>query len=292
MFGKILKYDLRSIARYWWIVAVSTLGLSVLGSLAMRFAFEVTEAETSMFILSVGMIFSLFFSFMSIFGIIASIIVTQILIYLRFYKHFFTDEGYLTFTLPVSRKTLLLSKTLNAFIWTLLHVFLTVIAVIIFIAIAPPTFGGGLINTDVLFAIPDAMGLAVSELWNNIGAWSLVYGAEFILMLAISMLFSISLAHMCITIGAVVAKKLKLLAAIGIYYGVNTLLSSILPAVLFLPLFSFVEGLLEELAQAPEQVILAVIAIALLILCLIMAAATFLIYSLTLDKLERRLNLA
>ena len=42
-------------------------------------------------------------------AIIASAVVTELLVFVRFYKNFFTDEGYLTFTLPVSRKDLLLS---------------------------------------------------------------------------------------------------------------------------------------------------------------------------------------
>lgn len=289
MFSKILKHDLKSIGRFWWIIAVSTLGISVLGSLAFRFMLEIgTSNVNSAILVSLATIFSALFSMLSIFGIAASMLLTQILVYLRFYKHFFTDEGYLTFTLPVSRRQLLFSKTLNAFIWLCAHTVLMVICVLIFVTIAAPTLGESMINTNVLTAIPNAF----KAVWNVTGAWTIVYTVELLLILLLGILFSINLAHMCITIGAVVAKKMKLLAAIGIYYGVNVVLSSILPTLFYASLFSFAEGLAETLANAPEQVIFAVIALIALIICLIIAATVFVLYSITLDKLERRLNLA
>ena len=288
MFSKILKHDIKSIGRFWWIIAISTVGISILGSLALRFVLEISEANLdSTLIVTMATIFSTLFSMLSIFAIVASMLVTQILVYLRYYKHFFTDEGYLTFTLPVSRRQLLLSKTLNAFIWLCAHTVLMIVCFLIFIAIAPTAADGPLV-IDVVTSVPDIFGF----IWDGVEAWTIVYTVELLLMLILSTLFSINLAHMCITIGAVVAKKMKLLAAIGIYYGVNIVISSILPTVFYASLFSLIEGLGEILANAPEQVIFAVIAIILLIICLIMAAAVFLMYSITLDKLERRLNLA
>ena len=47
----------------------------------------------------------------------ASILTMMVLIVVNFYKTLITDEGYLTFTLPVSPTKLLLSKVLNGIIW-------------------------------------------------------------------------------------------------------------------------------------------------------------------------------
>ena len=207
MFSKILKHDVKSIGRFWWIIAISTVGISILGSLALRFVLEISEANLdSTLIVTMATIFSTLFSLLSIFAIVASMLVTQILVYLRYYKHFFTDEGYLTFTLPVSRRQLLLSKTLNAFIWLCAHTVLMIVCFFIFIAIAPTAADGPLV-IDVVTSVPDIFGF----IWDGVGAWTIVYTVELLLMLILSTLFSINLAHMCITIGAVVAKKMKLL---------------------------------------------------------------------------------
>ena len=58
----------------------------------------------------------------------------------------------------------------------------------------------------------------------------------FDMILTAVLVFSTSLVHFCITVGAVVAKKAKLLAAIGIYYLVNMGLSFVFQ---FLGLFVF-----------------------------------------------------
>jgi hypothetical protein len=288
MFNKILKHDIRSIARFWWIIAISTLGISVLGGLALRLVFEMSELGLeSIFLITVATIFSSLFSMLSIFGILASMSVTLILVYLRFYKNFFTDEGYLTFTLPVSRRQLLLSKTLSAFIWLSAHTVLIALCFFVFVIIASPASGNYFINVDMLSGIPDLF----CAIWEETGVWTLVYLLEVLIMLMLSILFAINIAQMCITIGAVVAKKHKLLAAIGIYYGLNVVISSILPTVFYIFLFSFAESIFEALANAPEQVICTVIALVMFVVCALMAAAVFLVYTITRNCLERRLDL-
>ena len=48
---------------------------------------------------------------------------------IRFYKNFFTDEGYLMFTLPVKTSDLILSKTLVAVIWRLISFLFIILSV-------------------------------------------------------------------------------------------------------------------------------------------------------------------
>ena len=40
MFGKLLKYDFKYVARIWWMLAVGVLGLSVAASLGLRYFFK------------------------------------------------------------------------------------------------------------------------------------------------------------------------------------------------------------------------------------------------------------
>lgn len=285
MLKKLLKYDMKSVWNIWWILAISVLGTSVVGAFLLRFFIANIDNE-SLALFSVLGVFLLFFI---LFGIIASIAVTQILVYMRFYKNFFTDEGYLTFTLPVSRQKLFLSKTLNALIWTALHLVLYLVCVFIFLLLAPPSAAEGVFFNPVAF---DAIGSFISNVWQNVGGWLIVYIIEGLLLVLLSYTFTVNLIHFCITMGAIVAKKLKLLAAIGIYYLVNMGLSFLIQ---FASIFGFStidNGLtILESNGSPEALRLFATALVLFILCLIVAAFSYTVYCITLGKLERKLNL-
>ncbi|MDD5887484.1 MAG: hypothetical protein PUC71_08220 [Oscillospiraceae bacterium] len=58
-------------------------------------------------------------NFIYVLAIIALMIMTFIFLVYRFYKNFFTDEGYLMLTLPTKPRHLVFSKLLNYFIWML-----------------------------------------------------------------------------------------------------------------------------------------------------------------------------
>ena len=168
MLGKLLRYDIKSILRYWWIIAISTLGAAVLGGGAMRFMIEFNKIEDPSVILSLTYISAFLLFALCIFAIVASFILTYILVFYRFYKNFFTDEGYLTFTLPVSRKKLFLSKTINALLFTTLQAIVFAVGIaIIFLFTSPKYF------VEVMGYFSD-MFLFV---WDEIGSplWEIVY---------------------------------------------------------------------------------------------------------------------
>ena len=41
MMKKLLKYDLRAIFKYWWIVALSSLGLSFIGGISLKILMQI-----------------------------------------------------------------------------------------------------------------------------------------------------------------------------------------------------------------------------------------------------------
>lgn len=104
MLKKLLNYDLRFVFKYWWIAAVTTLALSVVGSGCINIFRSDRELPGVIYATAVLAMVIIVFSF-AIFSTLA-----VIMIFARFYKNFFTDEGYLTFTLPVKRSQLLNSK--------------------------------------------------------------------------------------------------------------------------------------------------------------------------------------
>lgn len=287
MFKKVFKYDFAYIKRFWWIVVASVLGLSLLGSLVFRFVAVFDTARASavgMFLYVMGCIFLV----ACFIAIPVSFVVPQILCYVRFYKNFFTDEGYLTFTLPVSRKTLFLAKTVNTVLWSVIHAVLMLVALAIIITIAPLPNRGELLDLSVW----EEIGRFFSYAWKGLGGWLLVYIFEGILLAIAASWFTCSLIFMCITVGAVVAKKHKVLAAFGIYYGVNMASSFVIQLAVGLGLIFVVVPMVDLLGTATFHTACLAMSLTLLILLLMEITVACLFHFLSLGTLERKLNLS
>lgn len=284
MLGKILKYDFNYVRHYWWILAVSIAALSIIDSLVLRFVIGFIDSDVMFFLVFMGIMFL----FVSIIAIFASLIVTYLLVYARFYKNFFTDEGYLTFTLPVGRSKLLLSKTLNSLIWITFHLLLIIVCVLLFVTFGIPSANGGFVNTAVL----EAIGNFFVSAWETVGFWLIPCIIALIAIIEAYLLFSTSLVQLCITIGCIVAKKQKVLASIGIYYLVNMGVSFV-TSILALGFGSTaVSGMSSMLADSSVYIRGASVLTALLIVLAIILSLACVVYFMTLSRLERKLNLA
>lgn len=292
MLRKLLKYDFRSIWRIWWIAAASALVCSFLGAFALRFLLSTTDTSTeSISEIEILLTFmSGMIMFVSVLAILATVFISGLLTYWRFYKHFFSDEGYLTFTLPVSRKELLLSKTLNAMIWMVMQAVLIILCLFVFFLFSPPAEQGHFFNPVVFRSIG-----ATFVLWSeSVGGagWLVTYILAGLLILAAALVFYTSLIHFCITGGSVLAKKNKILAAIGVYYLGNMVLSfafNFVISIVTVLMSGRFEILLEALTPGAQH--FAVLLLLLMVATLVAALASVM-YCLTLGNLERKLNLA
>lgn len=136
----------------------------------------------------------------------------------RFYKRCFTDEGYLTFTLPVNQHQILLSSFLNS----VFGVFLVVLACFGAVMLAGGMFLLALNSTqeilwaDVWLSWQDVWQQLVDSFRKNIGQFALLGFSGLV-----SALSELMLLMLAVTIGALVAKKHKILAAVGGYYGIG-----------------------------------------------------------------------
>ncbi len=291
MFRKVLKYDMAAIKRYWWIVAVAVLGMSVVGSLVFRGVFYIFENESVLEdspLMIFAAIAGIVFLFICVLAIFSSVFITAVMTYLRYYRNFFTDEGYLTFTLPVSRKTLYLSKTVNAMFWSFAHLLLLVASIAIAMTIAPPPDAGRVLNPIAWETLGDTVSLA----WSANGAWLIVYVLEIILLYFCANAMSVGLVQLCITIGSIVAKKHKLLASIGIYYGINMALSMLYQAVFGCGSLFFGVSLTTLLESVTALEANAAIALIMLGVILAQLSVALVLHFTALGLLERKLNLA
>lgn len=299
MLRKLLKYDLASVGRYWWILVPSSLGVSCIGGLAFRYLIYAAEHDDqSNVLLTLFAMLALIVCFIALAG---SLVATPILVYIRFYKHLFTDEGYLTFTLPVSRRSLLLSKTLNAIIWTVGQMLLWFTCFGILLTIAGT--GSSVFSSEMsemlhefrwlMSMIGYSLNEAIGTLGETIGLhWLIIWLIEGVLIFICACIYSVCSFQFSITVGAVIAKKAKVFVGIGIQYGLSSVLSFVTQMATLIIVPALFEGL-AQLAPDPTNAEIGWIITLLLAIVLMMALALVaVLYYTTLGLLERKLNLS
>jgi hypothetical protein len=288
MLKKCLKYDFRSVFRLWWIMAVSMLGAAIVAGLGIRFFSQCAASpdvpEGLLVISSFTMIGSMF----CIMAMVMGMTVSFILVFWRMYTHFYTDEGYLTFTLPVKRSTLYLSKVIMGTLLQFATILVLIFGVLFIALVAPPTESGEFFLSFEAF---QAIGEFFANSWDACGAWVILWVPTVLAILLLLGLFQSGLIYLCITIGAVVAKKHKLIAAIGIYYGVNTVVGLIGEFILMF-LMAGVIGIITAAMYAGGAVMGLTITAVLLIIALAFATLAAIVHFMALNKIEKKLNLA
>ena len=287
MLKKCLKYDLQSVSRIWWILAATMMGAALVAALSIRAFFQALENSESAGLMDVLSIFGILGAGLCLLAMVAGLVISVFLVYWRTYTHFFTDEGYLTFTLPVKRSTLYLSKVLTSVIveTATLAVFLVGIGLILLIA--PPADQGELINPMIY----EGLGTILKEFFGIVKGWPILWGIALIPTLLASQLYASGLVFMSMSIGAMLAKKHKLMASIGIYYAITAAVSFVgqfFSAFLSEGIIGVITTSVKGGGAAFGLTITAVI----LIWGLLIACATTVIHFITVHLLEKKLNLA
>lgn len=228
MLGKLLKYDIKALWKMMLPLILSALGVSVVGTIALRIMVEMSRSSVRMenpfsglFIASLGMIV-----FVAVMGLIAFGVISTVFILYRYYKNLFTDEGYLTFTLPVTPHEILLSKTINGIIWSVVTTVVTVVCAAIMIV-----FGSGGGWQRVVEEMMDILRLILRYM----GLDGALIAAEMILMMIVSLISSILVLYLSITIGSTVARRHKVLASVGVFFGIQFVLSIVTTLIGLIP---------------------------------------------------------
>lgn len=100
MLRKLLKYDYKYIFKMWIALTILSVPMSAFGGFCGPMSVLSSEFEG----------FFIFGTIISVFVIIGAVFIPFAMSLYRFYLNLYTDEGYLTFTLPVKKSDLLLSK--------------------------------------------------------------------------------------------------------------------------------------------------------------------------------------
>lgn len=279
MLRELLKYDFRAVLKYWWLAAVSSVLLSVVGGFCISVFRQTSIGEVN--VPEVIIVCAVLLFVLVVIGICAFILLSEILIFVRFYKNFFSDEGYLTFTLPVKQSQLLNSKLIMSSVTNILTLSVFVLDIIIMLAIS---FFDEIFTKSFFKQVMTV----IRELIEQVDIYVIIYILEALALLLIAVIFSYLFMYACITFASMITKKAKLITAIGIYYGASSVLSF---GIMIFNIFgtSSIESSIALLPENGQKMIVAVILLGIVFFAAMLAA---LIYALEYWMLDRKLNLA
>lgn len=292
MYKKLLKYDLRSIWRFGLPILIALGAITVIGALnSLLFNLIIAPYIGVDFIppgaeiwLTLGTTFNYIIGYLA--NVAMGIVPTAILVVVcvDFYQTLVTDQGYLTFTLPVQAKTIILSKFTNALIWVFgggIACFLSqLLQSLVAVVSAGDTYGVGF--TDLTTAMGevfvDLMPLITPDVVLTI-VLACILGVCYVIN-------DILLYFAAIFFGSVISKKNKLLSAIGCIFGANFIYGLLFGIIFVIAIFT-----VGAAAVATEAIWLA-INIALCICILVIAGISVGLYFALKYMMEKKLNLA
>lgn len=224
MFTKLLKHEWRATRGIIGLLCVIILisGLVIGG--VMHYLMRVEQADTVIVMNETDeAAMSSFLPVVCVLLLMAGIIAVGVccagsvfFVIYRFYKSRFTDEGYLTFTLPVTSHQLLLSSITNSVIGVVVVLLAACAAIALAVVLFLLAFPENLIWADVSVSLEAAL----QQIWGSL----LKNGRQFALAAfsGIASAFSeLIVLMLAVTIGAMLARKHKILAAVGVYYGIS-----------------------------------------------------------------------
>ena len=162
MFGKLLKYEFKSTAKWYLLITLIALGLSVLtGIIAGSSSTTIRSWDLDTMQMVAGTIGILIFG-----GVIGLYLSNYYIIIRRFYSNLYGREGYLTWTLPASPHAIILSKFVGALVASLYCLFLLFLSGFITIIVM-----GAVIGQD----LSPVFGIIAEAFSHSIAYWIIVW---------------------------------------------------------------------------------------------------------------------
>ena len=253
MLGKLIKHDFRALSRTLFPLQIGILAGGLLATLLTVLTVRLSNASWagsngSTMLKELIMAASTTMSVLIGIAIAASAFVTILLICIHFYRSFLCDEGYLTFTLPVSTSNLLWSKLLTGIFWLLINAVVICVTILIFAVFG--TTSAGIANQSVLDLIKQFFTEFLPRAAQYISIPLVIVECVIVGLLAIaSQMLEL---YFAIIVGGQIAKKHRILAAIGMYLLINMgvgIISSVFTSVV-----AFGEGVWEITLNTAQEV--------------------------------------
>lgn len=225
MVKKLIKYNFASYLRLLLPVQLILLGIAALNRLIQLF--EVSDSTVYDIIFGSSV-------FLYVVSIIVCLVLTTIVAIVRFYQGMYTNEGYLSHTLPVTPSQHILSKLLVSLIFHIGSL------AAVFLSFCIATLGE--FNIELF----KAGGYLLGRFYSHYHANTVLYILEFLLLLLIGTMSELLMLYFCISVGQL-AKKRKVLLAFGVFFGLY-FIGQIFGTVLLI-IFTTNPWLMDDLAR-------------------------------------------
>lgn len=273
MLKKLFKYEWRDAWRIVGGLNVVVLLLSLLSYFTFSADFmKVVESNDYLAIL-----FALY-NMLYFAAIMALGFSTYFFFFYRFYKNLYTDEGYLMHTLPVKSHDLIWSKALVAIIWSVISYLVIIFSFLNYI--------NSIMIADGESSVWRALADALAEIFElNIPAYGIVTIVLVVLIMLITPFYSMFFGYTAISLGQL-TKKHKVLAAVGIYFGISYGVQMItsLATVPFSNFMNNVDNLTDDVLFSYLNIVFAISLV-------VIAGLTVLFYFITNMIMRTKLNL-
>lgn len=245
MLGKLLKHEWKAV----WRVPTLLIGILMLTAVlaGLTFALPIWDSEWIGLPLSGVMMILLFY-----FAMIATGLGITIYFAVRYYKNMYTDEGYLTHTLPVSARQLLLNKVITMSAWNFIGGLAVIVSIILFgvvtflsLASKDSTFARELV--EAFAELPRA----IRESWNDPELKGINGFCASIVCLVLASSFSGTMMVVgSINLGQMVRRH-RILGAVGAYFAINFAMQC-LTTIIIMPLMIIrIDSMYVELSPFP-----------------------------------------
>ncbi len=212
MLGKLLKYEIKATGRIFLPLYLVLILFAIVNYFMGFSSGEFTSTQFITFTLYILILVGMF--------VISFVVMVQ-----RFYKNLLSEEGYLSFTLPVEPWKHIVCKLMVSSMWTILSVITAIISVII-IAMQEVTLG------EIFKGISNVWSMMYQEFGDKLYMYVIQVVAGIIVGLATSTL----ILYAAMAIGHL-SNNHKVLASIGSFLGLYTLGQILASLIFLLPLF-------------------------------------------------------
>lgn len=234
MLGKLIKYEWKGLRKPLSILYLVLLGITIITAILIL----TINPEFDDVTVGLSVLFTVLSVLLYYFGIIACSYGTILIIAIRFYKTCYTDEAYLTHTLPVSTKQLVGAKTITAVLCHLLSMLFIVLTAVLLVGI----FVTHMINLGEIPAAELSEGLSEvfaelnDEFATEMGISFVGYFAYLGIYSLIASVCSIISVLGCVSLGQLYTKH-RILGAIIAYFAMTTILQ-VVAYVGMIPMYS------------------------------------------------------
>jgi len=221
MLGKLILYDIRALGRsllpVQLVVLLFGLATTVLFTFSMRYSFNNVlsslPASRLAGIMQIGVVIGVIILFSLL---CASAIMTLVLVVRHFYLNLMGDEGYLSFTLPVTVTQHVVAKTLSGLMWIILNALVILFLVLVFAVFG--TASKGIVNSDFV----TILNTFFADLFTYDAVFLIVEYPVKLLLDAINLLL---LLYFALSAGAALAHRHKIAVAALIFIGICIVVS-------------------------------------------------------------------